>query len=63
MDNKIIQDIQKQILQFDVNNNCIGIYESITEASDITKVSRTAISNCLSGLSKKAGGFIWKKNY
>ena len=62
-DNKIIQDIQKQILQFDVNNNCIGIYESITEASDITKVSRTAISNCLSGLSKKAGGFIWKKNY
>ena len=28
-----------------------------------TKVSRTAISNCLSGLSKKAGGFIWKKNY
>ena len=62
-DNKIIQDIQKQILQFDVNNNCIGIYESITEASDITKVSRTAISNCLSGLSKKAGGFTWKKNY
>ena len=60
---KLYKILKKQILQFDVNNNCIGIYESITKASDITKVSRTAISNCLSGLSKKAGGFIWKKNY
>ena len=62
-DIKIIKDIQKKILQFDMNNDCIGIYESIKEASYITKISRTAISNCLSGLSKKAGGFIWEKNY
>lgn len=62
-DDKYIGDIRKQILQFDINNNCVGMYESITEASKATKISRTAISNCLSGLSKTAGGFIWKKNY
>lgn len=60
---KIIEDIRKIILQFDKDNNFIASYDSITEASKKTKVSITSISNCLSNLSKSAGGFIWKKNY
>ena len=58
---KIIEDIRKIILQFDKENNFIASYDSITEASKKTKVSITSISNCLSNLSKSAGGFIWKK--
>lgn len=60
---KIIEDIRKIILQFDKENNFIASYDSITEASKKTKVSITSISNCLSNLSKSAGGFIWKKDY
>ena len=60
---KIIKDIRKTILQFDKEYNFIASYDSITEASKKTKVSITSISNCLSNLSKSAGGFIWKKNY
>jgi hypothetical protein len=42
--------------------NCLGDeFNSITEASIITNISRTAISNNLAGLSKKAGGLIWKR--
>lgn len=62
-DNKGITDIRKQILQFNTNNDCISVYDNITEASKATKISGTAISNCLAGLSKTAGGFLWKKNY
>lgn len=62
-DNNRITDIRKQIFQFNTNNNCIGVYDNITEASKATKISRTAISNCLAGLSKTVGGFLWKKNY
>ena len=60
---KIIEDIRKIILQFDKEDNFIASYDSITEASKKTKVSITSISNCLSNLSKSAGGFIWEKNY
>jgi group I intron endonuclease len=52
--------ITKQILQIDVNDSIINEFESTTEASLITKISRTAIINCLSGNSKSSGGFKWK---
>ena len=47
--------ITKQILQIDVNDSIINEFESTTEASLITKISRTAIGN-----SKSSGGFKWK---
>lgn len=52
--------ITKQILQIDVNDKIINEFEGTTEASSITKISRTAIINCLSGKSKSSGGFNWE---
>ena len=39
----------------------INNFESTAKASNATGISRTAIANNLSHLSKSAGGFIWKK--
>lgn len=49
----------KKITQY-LNGIKIADYESATIASKITKIGRTSISNCLVGLSKKAGGFEWE---
>ena len=58
---KIINNISKKIVQYTKSEEIISTYNDMTEASKNTGVSRTAIANCLSGLSKTAGGFIWKK--
>ena len=50
---------QKMVYQKDVNNNIIGCYKNIKVASDITHIGRTSINNCLCGLSKTSGGYIW----
>ncbi len=48
-----------KVYQFDLYGNNIGIYDSITEASEKTQTSRTAIIGCLKGRYKKANNFIW----
>lgn len=60
-DNKVINNILKEIAQYNKSDELVNIYNNTTEASIATGISRTAITNCLSGLSKSAGGFIWKK--
>jgi group I intron endonuclease len=50
----------KPIIQFDKNNNQIGEWESISEASKETKISFNSISNNLVNRCKTSGGFIWK---
>lgn len=35
-------------------------YLNVASAAEQTKISRTAISNCLTGRSKSAGGYTWK---
>ena len=37
----------------------VANFFSVTEASDISQVKRRAISNCLNGWSKSAGGYVW----
>lgn len=59
--NKEIVDIRTWIVQLTKRGEQIHSYESVTKASAFTGISRTSISNCLSGKSKSAGGFIWKK--
>ena len=49
------------IVQIDKSGKTIGIYYTVTEASKATSISRTSIHNCLTGLSKTSGGYIWKK--
>lgn len=55
---KCIEVKSKPIWQLDKNNNIINEYKSITEAKNMTGIK--GIPNALTGVSKTAGGFIWK---
>lgn len=55
---KTISNILRKIGQYTKSEELIGSYNNVTEASKNTGISRTSITNCLSGLSKTAGGFI-----
>jgi len=52
--------INHLLIQHDKNYNIVNEFESLTDAYKSTNISITAIANNLSGLSKSAGGFIWK---
>lgn len=58
---KEIRNIETTIVQLNKDNIIINTFSSITEASKYTNISRTSIANCLSNLSKTAGGYTWKK--
>ncbi len=59
--NKQVTPVPK-ILQINKDDgSALNTWDSITEASKSLSISRTAITNCISGLSKTAGGYIWKK--
>ena len=47
----------KIVIQKDFNNNFINEFKSIT---DVKKTLNISIGNCLIGLTKTAGGFIWE---
>jgi len=49
-----------KIKQYDINNNLLNEYTTISEASKETSVTRKAISLYLREKTKTAGGFIWK---
>jgi hypothetical protein len=48
----------KKVLQFDLQNNLIKEWRSAADAIDSTGLS--GIYNCLTGISKQSGKFIWK---
>lgn len=52
----------KPVVQLDLENNVIKVWDSITKARDTLKISATAISNC--ARNKKsyntAGGYKWR---
>ena len=52
--------LAKPILQYTKDGTFIKEWGSTTEAFNALNISRSAIANCLAGLSKTAGGFIWK---
>lgn len=56
------QKTQKMIYQFDKTGNFIRKYSSLAEASEITKIGKTNISQVLSGKSHTAGGYQWSYN-
>jgi len=53
---------QITVCQYDTNGELINEFFGVSFASNQTVVSRSAISNCLCGLSHTAGGYIWKKS-
>jgi group I intron endonuclease len=48
------------IKQYDIHNNLITTHYTSTLASEKSGVKRSNIANCLCGINKTAGGFIWK---
>ena len=54
-----LKDWKKHVLQFSKNGDFIKEYSSTLEASQLTKIGKSSIGNCLVHLSKSAGGFIW----
>lgn len=50
----------RKIDQIDLSGHKLYTFDSITDAASSLSVSTTNISNCLSGRSKTAYGYIWK---
>lgn len=50
-----------KIIQLDLAENIIQIFSSITEASNITGISRKTINDCVNNKQKTAGGYLWEK--
>lgn len=48
-----------QVIQFDKDGSKIKLFDCARRASHELNISETAISNCLNGRSKSAGGYIW----
>lgn len=59
--NAEINDVQnsKTVYQYDTDNNFIKEWKGTKEPSIELNINRGAIRNCLSNLSKTAGGFKW----
>lgn len=51
----------KKIGQYSIQGQLIKIYESLTEAHEITNISIGNISNVLHGRRNTAGGYIWRE--
>lgn len=50
----------KEVLQYDMNGILISTYKSIREASNVTGLRSSGISNCCRGVLKTSQGFIWR---
>lgn len=51
----------KKVIQLDLNDNVLNIFESMTQAEQETGTSAGNISHCCNGKRKSAGGFKWRK--
>ena len=60
-DNKYINSIRVNLCQYDKNGILLDEFIGVRAASEKTGISRSAIANCLAGLSCTSGGYIWKK--
>lgn len=52
--------VGKKIMQYDLNNNYIAEFVSISEAARVTKLSKSGIIGNLKERTKHSRGFIWK---
>lgn len=51
------------VIQYDMQGNKLGEYDSIKEAAAATGVHRTNISNASNGRIKDAGGCLWRRKH
>lgn len=57
---KMAKSHMKNVVQFDMYGNFISVFNSIKEASLITKTNYTSISNVCRGKNKSANGYKWR---
>ena len=57
---KPLTPYRSSINQFTKSGDYIHTYSTIREASRITGIHESSISNCIKGRSKSAGGYVWK---
>lgn len=55
-----VEGLKKRVIQYDLENNIIEVYESVREASRETGVSKSCISAVATGKRKSTSGFIWR---
>ncbi len=59
---KMSESHKIKINQYDLNNNFIRTFDSISDAEKETNNDRSSIGKCCNNKHKTAGGFIWKFN-
>lgn len=59
---KQVSDLNKSktILQYDKKGNFIKEWQGSKQPSEALNINRGAIRNCLSGIAKSAGNYVWK---
>lgn len=55
-----LSKVSKRVEQLDLNDNTITIFDSLSEASNITKTPPSGISKCCNGKRITSGGFKWR---
>lgn len=50
----------KSVIQYDLNDNYIDVFNSISDAGHKLNINLTSISQVCQGKRRQAGGFIWK---
>lgn len=58
--NKKLEKRKKKVLQFSLDGEFINFYESASEASRKTGISKTCITRCCRNERSNSGGFLWK---
>lgn len=52
--------VRISIVQYDLDNKLIGIWESVKQASEILGIDRSNITKCCKGKYKTCNGYKWK---
>ena len=51
----------KKVIQLDLNDNVLNVFESMRQAERETGIDTSHISKCCNGKLKSAGGFKWRR--
>lgn len=57
---KAAEASKRKVVQMDLNDNIIAVFNSHREASEQTQTCRSSITQCCTGKRKTAGGYKWK---
>lgn len=56
---RVFKNQKKQVYQYNVNGELVGLYESIKDAALNTGCNKSNISNCCNGKLKMHKGYMW----